>query len=115
MAMNGMAGMIERMWLHLEESATTLLQFAVIPILKILVLCSFGYALASNKINILPEKSRKLLSKVQSYPILSNQNNDYRKNYYNWCKVIIISQDGDSHKPIVVVNCSWCSHYFSPA
>jgi predicted permease len=64
MAMNGMAGMIERMWLHLEESATTLLQFAVIPILKILVLCSFGYALASNKINILPAASRKLLSKL---------------------------------------------------
>lgn len=64
MAMNGMADMIERMWLHLEESAATLLQFAVLPVLKILVLCSFGLALASRKINILPAASRKLLSKL---------------------------------------------------
>lgn len=66
MAMDGMADMIERMWLHLEESAATLLQFAVLPVLKILVLCSFGLALASRKINILPAASRKLLSKVSN-------------------------------------------------
>jgi hypothetical protein len=62
--------MFGRMWLHLEVSAGTLLQFAVLPILKILVLCAFGLGLASSHINILPAASRKLLSKVNSISIL---------------------------------------------
>lgn len=64
MDMDGVASMFERLLHHLEESATTLLQFAVLPVLKILVLCSFGLGLASPRINILPAASRKILSKV---------------------------------------------------
>jgi len=61
---NEVVSMFERMLHHLDVSAGTLLQFAVLPVLKILILCSFGLGLASQRINILPAASRKLLSKV---------------------------------------------------
>jgi hypothetical protein len=50
--------------LHLEISVGNLLEFAVLPIAKVLVLCGFGLAMASPYINILPAQSRRLLSKV---------------------------------------------------
>jgi hypothetical protein len=50
--------------LHLEISFGNLLEFAVLPIAKVLVLCGFGLVMASPYINILPAHSRRLLSKV---------------------------------------------------
>ncbi|CAM6049362.1 unnamed protein product [Sphagnum compactum] len=50
--------------LHLEISVGNLLEFAVLPIAKVLVLCGFGLAMASPYINILPALSRRLLSKL---------------------------------------------------
>ncbi|KAH9563963.1 hypothetical protein CY35_05G151500 [Sphagnum magellanicum] len=50
--------------LHLEISVGNLLEFAVLPIAKVLVLCGFGLAMASPYINILPAQSRRLLSKL---------------------------------------------------
>jgi hypothetical protein len=50
--------------LHLEISVGNLLEFAVLPIAKVLVLCGFGLAMASRYINILPAHSRRLLSKL---------------------------------------------------
>ncbi|CAK9877286.1 unnamed protein product [Sphagnum jensenii] len=50
--------------LHLEISVGNLLEFAVLPIAKMLVLCGFGLAMASRYINILPAHSRRLLSKL---------------------------------------------------
>ncbi|KAG0566890.1 hypothetical protein KC19_7G095600 [Ceratodon purpureus] len=64
MEINGIVGTFESMWLHLEESAATLLQFAVLPVLKILVLCAFGLGLASSHINILSAPARQILSKL---------------------------------------------------
>lgn len=55
---------VARVYQQFEESATTLLQFAVVPVLKILILCAFGLGLASSYVNILPAQCRKLLSKV---------------------------------------------------
>ena len=78
MEMNGVVSMLEMIWHHSEESAGTLLQFAVIPVLKILVLCAFGLGLASSHINILPAASRKLLSKVS------------RSSIPTWCDIPIV-------------------------
>nr|XP_024396348.1 protein PIN-LIKES 6-like isoform X2 [Physcomitrium patens] len=55
---------VARVYQQFEESATTLLQFAVVPVLKILILCAFGLGLASSYVNILPAQCRKLLSKL---------------------------------------------------
>jgi hypothetical protein len=57
-----MLGEVVLQQLHLSPSA--LLEFAVSPIAKVLVLCGFGAAMASPYINILPAPSRRLLSKV---------------------------------------------------
>jgi predicted permease len=57
-----MLGDVVLQQLHLSPSA--LLEFAVSPIAKVLVLCGFGAAMASPYINILPAPSRRLLSKL---------------------------------------------------
>jgi predicted permease len=57
-----MLGEVVLQQLHLSPSA--LLEFAVSPIAKVLVLCGFGAAMASPYINILPAPSRRLLSKL---------------------------------------------------
>lgn len=59
------SNILNMVFFHLDASVTTLLQFSVLPILKILVLCSFGLVLASRRINVIPAASRKLLSKVK--------------------------------------------------
>jgi hypothetical protein len=53
-----------KMLLHLESSATALVEFGLLPIAKVLVLSGFGLAMANPYINILPAPSRRLLSKV---------------------------------------------------
>ncbi|XP_024515184.1 protein PIN-LIKES 6 isoform X1 [Selaginella moellendorffii] len=46
------------------ESLTRLLQFSVLPIAKVLVMCALGLLMASSYINILNATSRKQLSKL---------------------------------------------------
>jgi hypothetical protein len=53
-----------KMLLHLESSATALVEFGLLPIAEVLVLSGFGLAMANPHINILPAPSRRLLSKV---------------------------------------------------
>lgn len=70
-----MADFWERIWHHLEASAGMLVQFAVLPIAKVLVLCGLGLILTTSCVNILPAPSRRLLSKVNfqylaSYDVL---------------------------------------------
>ncbi|CAM6044527.1 unnamed protein product [Sphagnum compactum] len=56
--------MLGKMLLHLESSATALVEFGLLPIAKVLVLSGFGLAMANPYINILPAPSRRLLSKL---------------------------------------------------
>jgi hypothetical protein len=51
-----------KMLLHLDSSASALVQFGLLPIAKVLVLSGFGLAMANPY--ILPAPSRRLLSKV---------------------------------------------------
>ncbi|KAH8971944.1 hypothetical protein BDL97_02G169400 [Sphagnum fallax] len=66
--MDGVTALLTDELLHMTSlqvgSATSLLQFALLPIAKVLVLCGFGLAMATPYINILTAPSRCVLSKL---------------------------------------------------
>ncbi|CAK9216745.1 unnamed protein product [Sphagnum troendelagicum] len=66
--MDGVTALLTDELLHMTSlqvgSATSLLQFALLPIAKVLVLCGFGLAMATPYINILTAPSRRVLSKL---------------------------------------------------
>jgi hypothetical protein len=67
--MDGVTALLTDELLHMTSlqvgSATSLLQFALLPIAKVLVLCGFGLSMATPYINILTAPSRRVLSKVK--------------------------------------------------
>jgi predicted permease len=66
--MDGVTALLTDELLHMTSlqvgSATSLLQFALLPIAKVLVLCGFGLSMATPYINILTAPSRRVLSKL---------------------------------------------------